>query len=33
VGIADIRTGQPVFTGNVKHFAAVPSLLIEGFAV
>jgi len=23
----------PVLTGNVKHFAAVPSLLIEGFSI
>jgi predicted nucleic acid-binding protein len=23
----------PVLTGNVKHFAAIPSLLIEGFAI
>ena len=24
---------SPLLTGNVKHFAAIPSLLIEGFAV
>ncbi|URI08375.1 hypothetical protein MW290_05745 [Aquincola tertiaricarbonis] len=23
----------PVLTGNVKHFAAIPSLLLEGFVV
>lgn len=23
----------PVLTGNVKHFAAVPGLLIEGFSI
>jgi len=25
--------GWPLLTGNVRHFAAVPSLLIEGFAI
>lgn len=25
--------GLPLLTGNVHHFAAVPSLLIEGFAI
>ena len=24
---------SPLLTGNVKHFAAIPSLLIKGFAV
>lgn len=28
-----LEHGLPVLTGNVKHFAAIPSLLIEGFAV
>ncbi|KQU66138.1 MULTISPECIES: PIN domain-containing protein [unclassified Rhizobacter] len=28
-----LEHGQPVLTGNVKHFAAVPHLLIEGFAI
>lgn len=28
-----LENGLPLLTGNVKHFAAVPSLLIEGFAV
>lgn len=28
-----LEHGLPLLTGNVKHFAAVPSLLIEGFAV
>ena len=28
-----LEHGLPVLTGNVKHFAAVPGLLIEGFAV
>jgi predicted nucleic acid-binding protein len=28
-----LEHGLPVLTGNVKHFAAVPQLLIEGFAV
>lgn len=25
--------GLPVLTGNVRHFAAVPGLLIEGFSI
>lgn len=25
--------GLPVLTGNVRHFAVVPSLLLEGFAI
>ncbi|MBK7617015.1 MAG: type II toxin-antitoxin system VapC family toxin [Burkholderiales bacterium] len=28
-----LEHGLPVLTGNVRHFAAIPSLLIEGFAV
>jgi predicted nucleic acid-binding protein len=28
-----LENGLPLLTGNVKHFAAVPSLLIEGFAI
>lgn len=28
-----LEHGLPVLTGNVKHFATIPSLLIEGFAV
>ncbi len=28
-----LEHGLPVLTGNVKHFAAIPSLLIEGFAI
>jgi predicted nucleic acid-binding protein len=27
-----LEHGLPVLTGNVKHFAAVPGVLIEGFA-
>ncbi len=28
-----LEHSMPVLTGNVKHFATVPGLLIEGFAV
>jgi predicted nucleic acid-binding protein len=28
-----LEHGLPLLTGNVRHFVAVPSLLIEGFAV
>ena len=28
-----LENGLPLLTGNVKHFASVPSLLIEGFAI
>ncbi|SHN31767.1 type II toxin-antitoxin system VapC family toxin [Rhizobacter sp. OV335] len=28
-----LEHGQPVLAGNVKHFAAAPHLLIEGFAI
>jgi len=28
-----LEHGLPVLTGNVRHFAAVPGLLIEGFAI
>jgi len=28
-----LEHGLPLLTGNVRHFAAVPSLLIEGFSV
>ncbi|MBP6676490.1 MAG: PIN domain-containing protein, partial [Vitreoscilla sp.] len=28
-----LEHGLPLLTGNVRHFAAIPSLLIEGFAV
>lgn len=28
-----LEHGMPVLTGNVKHFATVPGLLIEGFAI
>jgi len=27
-----LEHGLPVLAGNVKHFAAVPSVLIEGFS-
>ena len=28
-----LEYGLPVLTGNVRHFGAVPALLIEGFAI
>ena len=28
-----LEHGLPVLTGNVKHFAAVPGLLVESFAI
>lgn len=28
-----LEHGSPLLTGNVKHFSAIPSLIIEGFAV
>jgi predicted nucleic acid-binding protein len=28
-----LEHGLPLLTGNVRHFAAIPSLLIEGFEV
>jgi predicted nucleic acid-binding protein len=28
-----LEHAMPLLTGNVRHFAAIPSLLIEGFAV
>lgn len=28
-----LEHGLPVLTGNVKHFSAIPGLLIEGFVV
>lgn len=28
-----LEHNTPVLTGNVKHFAAVPALLIEGFSI
>ncbi len=28
-----LERGLPVLTGNVRHFAAVPGLLIEGFSI
>jgi predicted nucleic acid-binding protein len=28
-----LKHGLPVLTGNVKHFSAIPGLLIEGFVV
>lgn len=28
-----LEHGLPVLTGNVRHFASIPSLLIEGFVI